>query len=77
MEFRVVTICVALVVASLSPARYAGTQAGAAASPHMRVPGEKNSYAGDLSVYPEGFTFRSGVTTGAGDAEYRWRRHAA
>lgn len=25
--------------------------------------GERNSYAGDLSVYPDGFTFRSGVTT--------------
>jgi dihydroorotase len=25
--------------------------------------GEKNSYAGDNSVYPDGFTFRSGVTT--------------
>jgi dihydroorotase len=25
--------------------------------------GEKNSYAGDLIVYPDGFTFRSGVTT--------------
>jgi dihydroorotase len=25
--------------------------------------GEKNSYAGDNSIYPDGFTFRSGVTT--------------
>lgn len=25
--------------------------------------GEKGSYAGDLSVYPDGFTFRNGVTT--------------
>ncbi|HEY8460774.1 MAG TPA: amidohydrolase/deacetylase family metallohydrolase, partial [Blastocatellia bacterium] len=25
--------------------------------------GERNSYAGDNSVYPDGFTFRSGVTT--------------
>jgi len=25
--------------------------------------GERNSYAGDLSVQPDGFTFRSGVTT--------------
>lgn len=25
--------------------------------------GEKGSYAGDLSVYPDGFTFRTGVTT--------------
>ena len=25
--------------------------------------GEKSSYAGDLGVYPDGFTFRSGVTT--------------
>jgi dihydroorotase len=29
--------------------------------------GEKNSYAGDNSVYPDGFTLRSGVTT-VGDA---------
>src|SRR4051794_13379175 len=25
--------------------------------------GERNSYAGDLSVAPDGFTFRTGVTT--------------
>src|SRR5689334_8421262 len=25
--------------------------------------GERASYAGDLSVYPDGFTFRNGVTT--------------
>src|SRR5919205_1257585 len=25
--------------------------------------GERNSYAGDNSVYPDGFTFRAGVTT--------------
>lgn len=25
--------------------------------------GDRRSYAGDLSVYPDGFTFRSGVTT--------------
>ncbi len=28
--------------------------------------GEPGSYAGDLSVYPDGFTFRVGVTTVAG-----------
>jgi dihydroorotase len=35
--------------------------------------GERNSYAGDLSVYPDGFTFRNGVTTvaDAGCAGYR------
>jgi len=35
--------------------------------------GEKGSYAGDNSVYPDGFTFRSGVTTvaDAGSSGYR------
>ena len=38
--------------------------------------GERRSYAGDLSVYPDGFTFRSGVTTAVdaglrGVAEFR------
>jgi dihydroorotase len=35
--------------------------------------GEANSYAGDNSVYPDGFTFRSGVTTvvDAGSSGYR------
>src|SRR4029077_9778450 len=33
--------------------------------PHVHIyagTGERNSYAGDRSVYPDGFTFRSGVT---------------
>ena len=35
--------------------------------------GERNSYAGDNSVFPDGFTFRSGVTTvaDAGSSGYR------
>ena len=35
--------------------------------------GERDSYAGDLSVYPDGFTFRTGVTTvvDAGGAGHR------
>lgn len=35
--------------------------------------GERDSYAGDNSVYPDGFTFRSGVTTvaDAGSSGYR------
>jgi dihydroorotase len=35
--------------------------------------GEAHSYAGDLSLYPDGFTLRSGVTTGvdAGSSGYR------
>src|SRR3984893_4463730 len=35
--------------------------------------GEKNSYAGDLSVYPDGFTFRSGVTTVVDAGSSGWR----
>ena len=35
--------------------------------------GEKGSYAGDLSVYPDGFTFRSGVTTVADAGSSGWR----
>src|SRR5215469_119929 len=34
--------------------------------PHVHIyggTGERSSYAGDNSVYPDGFTFRSGVTT--------------
>src|SRR5579863_3053070 len=35
--------------------------------------GERGSYAGDLSLYPDGFTFRNGVTTvaDAGCSGYR------
>lgn len=35
--------------------------------------GEKSSYAGDLSVYPDGFTFRNGVTTVADAGSSGWR----
>ena len=35
--------------------------------------GERGSYAGDHSVYPDGFTFRSGVTTVADAGSSGWR----
>jgi len=35
--------------------------------------GEKGSYAGDNSVYPDGFTFRAGVTTVADAGGSGWR----
>ena len=35
--------------------------------------GEPHSYAGDLSVYPDGFTFRNGVTTVADAGCSGWR----
>ncbi|MGA2270896.1 MAG: amidohydrolase/deacetylase family metallohydrolase [Bryobacteraceae bacterium] len=35
--------------------------------------GERASYAGDLSVYPDGFTFRAGVTTVADAGCAGWR----
>ncbi|MBM3813800.1 MAG: amidohydrolase/deacetylase family metallohydrolase [Acidimicrobiia bacterium] len=35
--------------------------------------GERNSYAGDNSVYPDGFTFRIGVTTVADAGSAGWR----
>jgi dihydroorotase len=35
--------------------------------------GERSSYAGDLSVYPDGFSFRSGVTTVADAGCAGWR----
>lgn len=35
--------------------------------------GERNSYAGDLSVYPDGFTFRNGVTTVVDAGGAGWR----
>jgi dihydroorotase len=35
--------------------------------------GEKSSYAGDLSVYPDGFTFRNGVTTVVDAGSSGWR----
>ncbi len=38
--------------------------------------GERNSYAGDNSVYPDGFTFRSGVTTVVDAGGAGWRTFA-
>jgi dihydroorotase len=38
--------------------------------------GERGSYAGDLSVYPDGFTFRSGVTTVVDAGSSGWRNFA-
>ena len=35
--------------------------------------GERRSYAGDNSVYPDGFTFRSGITTIADAGSSGWR----
>src|SRR6266568_340649 len=35
--------------------------------------GERGSYAGDHSVYPDGFTFRNGVTTVADAGSSGWR----
>jgi len=35
--------------------------------------GERRSYAGDLSVYPDGFTFRNGVTSVADAGSSGWR----
>ncbi len=35
--------------------------------------GERGSYAGDNSVYPDGFTFRAGVTTVADAGSAGWR----
>ena len=35
--------------------------------------GEKGSYAGDLSVYPDGFTFRTGVTTIVDEGSSGWK----
>jgi dihydroorotase len=44
--------------------------------PHVHIyagTGERNSYAGDRSVYPDGFTFRSGVTAVADAGCAGWR----
>jgi len=35
--------------------------------------GQRGAYSGDLSVYPDGFTFRSGVTTVADAGSSGWR----
>ncbi len=43
---------------------------------HMHMyatPGEKNSYAGDNSIWPDGFTFRTGVTTAVDAGSSGWR----
>jgi dihydroorotase len=43
---------------------------------HMHMyatPGEKNSYAGDNSIWPDGFTFRNGVTTAVDAGSSGWR----
>ena len=43
---------------------------------HMHMyasPGVKNSYAGDNSIWPDGFTFRSGVTTAVDAGRSGWR----
>ena len=43
---------------------------------HMHMyatPGEKDSYAGDNSIWPDGFTFRNGVTTGVDAGSSGWR----
>lgn len=43
---------------------------------HMHMyasPGEKNSYAGDNSIWPDGFTFRNGVTTGVDAGSSGWK----
>jgi dihydroorotase len=38
--------------------------------------GMKGAYSGDLSVYPDGFTFRSGVTTAVDAGSSGWRNFA-
>jgi dihydroorotase len=38
--------------------------------------GQRGSYAGDNSIYPDGFTFRSGVTTVADAGGAGWRNFA-
>ncbi len=38
--------------------------------------GMKGAFSGDLSVYPDGFTFRSGVTTGVDAGSSGWRNFA-
>src|SRR5581483_8796750 len=38
--------------------------------------GAKGAYAGDNSVYPDGFTFRSGVTTAVDAGSSGWRNFA-
>jgi len=74
---------VALVAAKINPAEAGKTidVAGLYVTPglidiHTHVytgTGEPNSYAGDNSVYPDGFTFRVGVTTVADAGGAGWR----
>src|SRR5262249_23393097 len=74
---------IAAVAARIDPARAATTvDVGSLyvtpglIDPHVHVyagTGERRSYAGDLSVYPDGFTFRSGVTTVADAGCAGWR----
>jgi len=74
---------IAAVAAKIDPARAATTVAVSSLyitpgliDPHVHVyagTGERRSYAGDLSVYPDGFTFRSGVTTVADAGCAGWR----
>jgi dihydroorotase len=43
---------------------------------HMHMyasPGEKDSYAGDNSIWPDGFTLRNGVTTAVDAGSSGWR----
>ena len=74
---------IAAVAAKIDPARAANTAdvggryvTPGLIDPHVHVyagTGERRSYAGDLSVYPDGFTFRSGVTTVADAGCAGWR----
>ena len=74
---------IAAVGANLDPARALKTVdvSGLYVTPgiidiHVHVyagTGERNSYAGDNSVYPDGFTFRNGVTTVADAGSSGWR----
>jgi len=77
---------IAAVAASINPARASKTVdlRGLYVTPglidiHTHVyagTGERGSYAGDLSVYPDGFTFRTGVTTVADAGCSGWRNFA-
>ena len=74
---------IALVAASINPARALKTVnvRGLYVTPglvdiHAHVyteTGERRSYAGDLSIPPDGFTFRNGVTTVADAGSSGWR----
>jgi len=74
---------IAAIAARIDPARAAQTVdvAGLYVSPGLIDPhvhvyagtGERNSLVGDRSVYPDGFTFRSGVTTVADAGCAGWR----